>query len=124
MAANMCTCVYDGDLRRLARLLRAGATPNAADYDLRTPLHIAAAEGSLAAVQLLLDGGRCDLLATDRWGATAIDEARRCALCPCTPWHASPGMHAVWPVSYALQQQLGQPLSVDQRRSCVVERAA
>lgn len=46
-----------GDLARLRRLLRAGADPCAVDYDRRSPLHIAASEGSLAAVRLLVESG-------------------------------------------------------------------
>lgn len=50
MSAHLCTCVFEGDLTLLRRLLRAGADPDAADYDKRTALHIAAADGNLAAV--------------------------------------------------------------------------
>ena len=39
-----------GDLKLMARLLKAGADVNAGDYDKRTPLHIAAAEVNLTAV--------------------------------------------------------------------------
>ena len=51
-AALLCTCVFDGDLRLLRRLLRAGAHVDAGDYDKRTALHIAAGApgaGGLAA---------------------------------------------------------------------------
>ena len=50
-AAQLCTAVFDGDMPLLRRLLHAGANPNAADYDKRTALHIAAAEGNLPAVR-------------------------------------------------------------------------
>jgi hypothetical protein len=53
-AAHLCTAVFDGDLQLLRRLLQAGATPNAADYDNRTALHIAAADGNLSAVRVVV----------------------------------------------------------------------
>ena len=49
-AALLCTAVFEGDLKLLRLLLRAGAHVDAGDYDKRTALHIAAAEGNLAAV--------------------------------------------------------------------------
>ncbi len=50
MAAQLCTCVFEGNLPLLRRLIRAGAAADAGDYDKRTALHIAAAEGNTAAV--------------------------------------------------------------------------
>ncbi len=50
MAADLCTCVFDCDLPLLRRYLGAGADPNSGDYDKRTAMHIAAAEGNVAAV--------------------------------------------------------------------------
>lgn len=73
----MCSAVYEGDARLLRRLLRAGAPTGAADYDGRTALHIAAAEGNLAMVQLLVADGGADVRATDRWQQTPLDEALR-----------------------------------------------
>jgi ankyrin repeat protein len=77
VAALMCSAVYEGDARLLRRLLRAGAPAGAADYDGRTALHIAAAEGNLAMVQLLVADGGADVRATDRWQQTPLDEALR-----------------------------------------------
>ena len=47
-----------------------------ADYDLRTPLHLAAAEGQERIVQLFIDQG-VELSPRDRWGNTPLDEAKR-----------------------------------------------
>ncbi len=54
MGAQLCTCVFEGNLPLLRRLIRAGAAADAGDYDKRTALHIAAAEGNTAAVRLRL----------------------------------------------------------------------
>lgn len=50
MAAHLCTAVYEGDMRLLVSLVKAGANLNASDYDKRTSLHIAAADGNLPMV--------------------------------------------------------------------------
>ena len=60
VASQMCTCVFEGDLVQLRRLLRAGAPPDACDYDKRCGLHIAGAEGNLPAVKLLIEEGGAD----------------------------------------------------------------
>ena len=52
-----------------------GVTPDAADYDRRTALHLAAAEGHAAVVKVLLAQG-CNPEARDRWGATPGQDAR------------------------------------------------
>jgi hypothetical protein len=51
-ASQLCTAVFDGDMPLLRRLLHAGASPNVGDYDKRTALHIAAADGNLPAVSV------------------------------------------------------------------------
>ncbi|KJE88416.1 hypothetical protein CAOG_00074 [Capsaspora owczarzaki ATCC 30864] len=53
----------------------AGADLSAAEYDGRTCLHLACAEGQAKLVDALLVGGANPLL-RDRWGHTPIDEAR------------------------------------------------
>jgi hypothetical protein len=42
--------VFEGDVKLLRRLVRAGMPPDSGDYDGRRAAHIAAAESSLAAV--------------------------------------------------------------------------
>ncbi|GLC44798.1 hypothetical protein PLESTB_001212800 [Pleodorina starrii] len=82
VAGIMCTAVFEGDLVKLRRLLRSGAPPDACDYDKRSALHIAGAEGNLAAVKLLVEEGGADPNFQDRWGNTALDEARRVGATP------------------------------------------
>ncbi len=50
----------NNDLVKLRRLLHSGAPPDACDYDRRCALHIAGAEGNLAAVKLLVEEGHAD----------------------------------------------------------------
>ncbi|KAK4410727.1 Potassium channel SKOR [Sesamum angolense] len=70
-----CKAVARKDLDFLKRLLANGINPNSKNYDLRTPLHLAASEGLYSESTLLLDAG-ASVFATDRWGRTPIDEAR------------------------------------------------
>lgn len=70
----LCQAVNDGNNELLRRLLTTGADPSSADYDKRTALHIAAAEGNFGMAKLLIDHG-ADIYAQDRWGRTALDEA-------------------------------------------------
>jgi ankyrin repeat protein len=40
-ASTLCQVVYDGDVKKLRRLLKSGIQVNASDYDSRTASHIA-----------------------------------------------------------------------------------
>ncbi|KAG2444349.1 hypothetical protein HXX76_001105 [Chlamydomonas incerta] len=82
VAAELCTAVYKNDLVKLQRLLRAGAPPDSCDYDNRCALHIAGSEGNLEAMKLLVEEGHADVKFQDRWGNTALDEARRVRAAP------------------------------------------
>jgi hypothetical protein len=50
------------------RLLRAGADANAYDYDKRTALHVAAADGNLSGAKELVEKGSARADVMDRWG--------------------------------------------------------
>ena len=65
-----------GDLRAIRRLVARGIPLEVADYDLRTPLHLAAAEGHLEIVKYLLALGVAPN-PKDRWGYTPLDDSLR-----------------------------------------------
>lgn len=58
-----------GDTAALKRTLEEGATPDAADYDNRTALHLAASEGHSSVVELLLEY-KANVNPVDRWNRT------------------------------------------------------
>jgi len=65
-----------GDLAAIQRLVARGVKLHCTDYDWRTPLHLAAAEGHEHVVQYFIDHG-VPLNPRDRWGATPLDDAKR-----------------------------------------------
>ena len=54
-STQLCTCVFDCNVPLLRRYIKAGILVNAGNFDSRTALHVAAAEGNLAAVCLLCE---------------------------------------------------------------------
>lgn len=62
----LCTAVARGDTDYLKRLLSNGLDPNSKDYDYRSPLHVAAAEGLFFMAKLLLEAG-ANVLVKDRY---------------------------------------------------------
>ncbi|XP_078612725.1 glutaminase kidney isoform, mitochondrial-like [Branchiostoma floridae x Branchiostoma japonicum] len=68
---------YNGDVTALRRCVMLGMDMEVTDYDGRTALHIAAAEGHVQVVRFLLEkcGVRHDL--QDRWGQVPLDDAVR-----------------------------------------------
>ncbi len=74
----LCAAAAAGDLAALARMARDGVNLDMPDYDGRTALHLAAAEGHRAAVTWLLEHGASPKV-RDRWGRTPRAEAERAA---------------------------------------------
>ncbi|GAB4548752.1 MAG: glutaminase A [Phycisphaerales bacterium] len=72
---DLCWAASEGDVDGIQRLVLRGADPSGADYDGRTPLHLAASEGRPEAIGLLLELG-ADPDQRDRWGNTPLDDAR------------------------------------------------
>lgn len=65
-----------GDIDELKRLVAHGHDLNAADYDGRTPLHLACADGQIDAVRYLLDQ-KVRTAVDDRWANTPLADAER-----------------------------------------------
>lgn len=66
------------DSVRVRKLLALGASPRWVDYDRRTALMVAAAEGAADVVSDLLEAGAL-VNARDRWGHTPLDDALQMA---------------------------------------------
>lgn len=66
----------EGDLTGIRRLVVQGVDLDAADYDGRTALHLAASEGRAHVVAYLLEVG-VSPAPRDRWGNSPLDDARR-----------------------------------------------
>lgn len=73
---NLLFSAASGDVTALRRFKLSGMDVSLADYDGRTALHIAAAEGHLDFIRFLLE--HCEVVdidAKDRWGKSPLDEA-------------------------------------------------
>lgn len=79
LVLKMCQASSEGSIPVIAKLIRQGANPAATDFDLRTPLHAAAAAGQLPVMQYLYSNfaDQIDIHAKDRWGQTPIQCALR-----------------------------------------------
>lgn len=69
-----CNAATSGDLESLVRLHIQGLDLNKADYDRRTPLHLAANGGHLEVVKFLVQNG-AHINPYDRWGSTPLNDA-------------------------------------------------
>ena len=70
----LCAAARIGDIEWIRQLVKDGCDVNAPDYDLRSPLHVAAAEGQLETVQVLLESGAA-VHVVDRFGYTPLRDA-------------------------------------------------
>lgn len=75
-ALAICWAAAQGDLNELQRLVAGGVDLNAADYDGRTGLHLAASEGHYDAVVFLVKKG-VNINPKDRWNNTPFVDAKR-----------------------------------------------
>eukprot|EP00959_Pyramimonas_sp_CCMP1952_P335435 7023210-Pyramimonas_sp.AAC.1 len=73
-AAVLCDAASEGDINRVQLMLENKADPNMGDYDNRTPLHLASAQGHHKVVSALLVG-KADPHTKDRWGAEPMQDA-------------------------------------------------
>lgn len=65
-----------GDMDEIYRLEAEGVSTNTADYDGRTPLHLAVCENQIEVVKHLINKG-VHLTPKDRWGNTPVDDAQK-----------------------------------------------
>lgn len=64
-----------GDLDQVKALVGLGFDPQEANYDWRTPLHLAASEGYLEICTYLIEEAQVDPSPKDRWGHTPCVDA-------------------------------------------------
>ncbi|KAJ8257958.1 hypothetical protein GJAV_G00191590 [Gymnothorax javanicus] len=72
---NLMFAAYSGDVSAMRRIALSAMDMEQKDYDSRTALHVAAAEGHLDAVLFLTEECRVNPFITDRWGNSALDDA-------------------------------------------------
>ncbi|XP_030278139.1 glutaminase kidney isoform, mitochondrial [Sparus aurata] len=72
---NLMFAAYSGDLSALRRFALSAVNMEQTDYDSRTALHIAAAEGHVDAVIFLTEVCKVNPFMKDRWGNTPVDDA-------------------------------------------------
>ncbi|MCH2037053.1 MAG: glutaminase A [Rickettsiales bacterium] len=65
-----------GDLNEVKRIIGLGFDLNMGDYDKRTAIHLAAAEGHLGIVEYIVNQGG-NPAPKDRWNNTPLDDAKR-----------------------------------------------
>ncbi|KAF3697117.1 Glutaminase kidney isoform, mitochondrial [Channa argus] len=72
---NLMFAAYSGDISMLRRFALSAVNMEQTDYDSRTALHIAAAEGHEEAVIFLTEICKVNPFLKDRWGNTPLDDA-------------------------------------------------
>jgi len=77
MGVRMCQAAADGDGETLEVLLVNGVHSSTADYDSRTALHLAAANGNISIIDRLLRIKDIEVNSVDRVGGTPLEEATR-----------------------------------------------
>ena len=75
-AGDLCQAAADGIIDRLRQLLELGIHPDSADYDKRTAMHLAASEGRVDCVKLLLSYW-ADVNPVDRINGTPLTDSIR-----------------------------------------------
>lgn len=75
-ATYLLSAAANGDADQVDRWIQFGVSPDVCDYDHRTAGHQAACEGHGGVIEVLKKHGATFHIA-DRWGATALDDAKR-----------------------------------------------
>jgi len=76
-SAALCSAAARGDSDMLRLLVSQGLNIDQGDYDKRTALHLAASEGLLHVVKVLVDELGANPSVVDRWGRMPLDDAIR-----------------------------------------------
>ncbi|XP_016119548.1 glutaminase kidney isoform, mitochondrial-like [Sinocyclocheilus grahami] len=72
---NLMFAAHSGDVSALRRFALSSMDMDLKDYDSRTPLHVAAAEGHMDVVLFLMQSCRVNPFVKDRWGNIPRDDA-------------------------------------------------
>ncbi len=75
MADLFCKLGYEGDLDTIKLFHICGANLMTGNFDGRTLAHIAAAEGNSEIIKYLVEETNYNIMVSDRWGYTPLDEA-------------------------------------------------
>ncbi|XP_045893798.1 glutaminase liver isoform, mitochondrial isoform X5 [Micropterus dolomieu] len=73
---NVLLAAFKGDVQALRRYFLSGVDVTAVDYDGRSALHVAAAEGHTEVIRFLLENTGANPALKDRWGSSPLQEAR------------------------------------------------
>jgi len=76
MAKMLCTVGFENDLKKLEFLIKCEADLEIADYDKRTIGHLAAAEGNIETLEILITKSNFHFSLEDRWGRKVLDELK------------------------------------------------
>ncbi|KAB0355996.1 hypothetical protein FD754_000152 [Muntiacus muntjak] len=72
---NLLFAASSGDVSALRRFALSAMDMEQKDYDSRTALHVAAAEGHIEVVKFLIEACKVNPFVKDRWGNTPLDDA-------------------------------------------------